>query len=82
MVAPATAAVEKFCALETQAVVLPEMETGCGGIVEIVIASVLGLPVPQPFMAATDIFPLAVVVTAVIELLVEVPDHPTGRVHI
>lgn len=56
------------------------MTPGCEGALPPVIESVLAVPVPHAFTAATDMVPPDVVVFTVMELVVEVPDQPAGNV--
>ena len=44
-------------------------------------ASVRAVPVPQLFTAATEIVPAEFPATTEIEVVVDAPDHPEGRVH-
>jgi hypothetical protein len=61
---------------------LPEMVPGCAGTVVVVTARVLAVLVPQPFEAVTEMSPPFGPTVAVMELVVEVPVHPAGRVHV
>jgi hypothetical protein len=45
-------------------------------------ASMRAVPGPQSLLAVTDILPLPTPAVAITELVVEVPDHPEGNVHV
>jgi hypothetical protein len=63
--------------------VLPVIVPGCAGNVQaIVTASVLVGPAPQVLFALTVILPPAVPAVAVIEVVVDVPDQPEGKVQV
>jgi hypothetical protein len=47
-----------------------------------VTASVLAGPAPQELFATTEIFPPVLPAVAVIDVEVEEPVHPEGRVHV
>ena len=62
--------------------VVPEIVAGTAGVVFTVIATVCAELVPQELPAVTVMFPLVVLDVAVILLVVEVPVHPPGKVHV
>lgn len=63
-------------------VVFPLMVPGIAGMEFDDTANVCTEEEPQVLFAFTVIFPLVVVVVAVIELVVELPVHPEGSVHV
>ena len=56
------------------------MTPGWEGIARVVTARVLAGPVPQELTATTEIFPLALPVVTVIEVVFDVPVQPVGNV--
>jgi hypothetical protein len=58
------------------------MEPGCAGTVVVVTARVLAMLVPQAFVAVTEMSPPTVPAVTVMELVVELPVHPAGSVHV
>jgi hypothetical protein len=65
-----------------QTLVLPLIGPGVAGRVPTVTASDWADEVPQAFFAATVTLPLFAPTVVIIVLVVEVPVHPFGRVHI
>jgi hypothetical protein len=61
---------------------LPEIEAGVAGVLLTVTAKVCGVLLPQVLSAVTVMFPLAVPAVAFIVVVVEVPLHPEGIVHV
>lgn len=70
--------------LPEQMGVLPVMAPGWGRatLPLTVTANVRGAEEPQALLAVTVIVPLLALATAAIEVVVEVPDHPPGNVHV
>lgn len=68
--------------LEEQTDVFPEILPGVFGIEFTVTDKVLAAEEPQELLAFTVIFPPDEPAEAVIEVEVEEPDHPEGRVHV
>ncbi len=66
--------------LPWQTEVFPVMDSGVAGILFTMTASVLVVDVPQELLADTVIFPPLPPTVAEIELLVDVPIQPTGKV--
>ena len=64
-----------------QTVVLPEIVPGCVGTGEMVTDKVLGVLLPQLLFAVTEIVPPELPAVAVMEVDVELPDQPEGKVH-
>ena len=64
-----------------QTVVLPEIVPGCVGTGETVTDKVLGVLLPQLLFAVTEIVPPELPAVAVMEVDVELPDQPEGKVH-
>lgn len=58
------------------------MEPGCAGTVATVTLKVLAALVPQVLDAVTEILPPVVPAVAVIEVEVELPVHPAGKVQL
>jgi hypothetical protein len=81
-VAPATAVMEYVFDEPEQIVVVPEILPGVVGGVLTVIARVCAVELPQELLAVTEIFPLVVLAVAVMLLLVLLPLHPPGNVHV
>lgn len=61
---------------------MPVMVPGTAGTVLSVIPRVFGEVEPQVLLAVTVMFPPEVFATALIELVVETPVHPGGRVQV
>lgn len=68
--------------LPAQTEVLPEMTEGVPGAEFTLTVKVWTAEEPQPLFAITEIVPPVAPAVAVIELVVEVPDHPDGSVHV
>ncbi len=64
-----------------QMVEVPEIRPGVFGIALTVIGNVAAVELPQALFAVTVIFPLEELAVVAIELVVEVPLHPEGKVH-
>jgi hypothetical protein len=62
--------------------VLPEIVPGCAGMTITVTLFVLSGPDPHRLFAYTDIVPPDVPAVAFIEVVVELPVHPAGNVHV
>ena len=58
------------------------MAPGWAGTVVTDVVKVLAVLVPQALPAVTDIVPPVAPAVAVMEVEVEVPDHPAGRLHV
>ena len=59
------------------------MLPGCGGTaVKDVTARVRAVPIPQAFTPETLMLPLLLPVVALMEVEVEVPDQPAGRLQL
>ena len=58
------------------------MELGCKGRALTDTINVLGVLLPQPLLAVTEIVPPELPTVAVIEFEVELPDHPEGNAHV
>ena len=63
-------------------VVVPEIAPGVAGAEFTVIARVEEAEEPHELFAVTLMFPLVALAVVVIELVVEVPVHPPGSVHV
>ena len=69
--------------MPAHAVVLPAMEAGCTGAMEVMVtAAVLTTLLPQLLFALTDREPPVDPAVSVIALVVDVPVHPDGKVHV
>lgn len=68
--------------LPEQTVVLPLMTPGVAGTVLTVMDNDCTAEEPQVLFAVTDTFPLVVLDVAEIELVVEEPVHPLGKIHV
>ena len=58
------------------------MEEGAGNDELPVIFNVCAVPDPQLLLAVTEIVPIVLPAVTVIELVVELPVHPGGKVHV
>lgn len=81
-VAPATADIEYEFNVPEQIIVVPEIDPGVAGIVLTVIAKLAAEELPQLLFAVTVIFPLVELAVVRMLLVVEVPLHPDGNVHV
>ena len=61
---------------------LPVIVPGWAGTVVTVTFKVFAVPEPQVLFAVTETFPPVAPAVALIEVEVEVPVHPEGRVHV
>jgi hypothetical protein len=68
--------------LPEQIVVLPVIGPGVAGMVFTVTAKVRGVDVPHVLLAVTVTFPLVVLATAVMDVVVDVPVQPPGNVQV
>jgi hypothetical protein len=68
--------------VEGHTAVFPAIEAGAAGIVLTVTDKVDGELEPEPLLAVTLIFPLLEPAVTEMELVVEVPVHPPGNVHV
>ncbi len=68
--------------MPTHGITDPAITLGCAGGLVTVTASVLEADAPQFVFAVTVTLPLVADVVVVNEAVVEVPDHPPGRVHV
>ena len=59
----------------------PDITPGSEGVGLTETANVCGMVVPQALMAATEIVPPELPTVATIEVVVELPDQPEGKVH-
>jgi hypothetical protein len=66
----------------SQIVVVPEILAGFEGAVLTVIAKVVEGLLPQALLAFTLILPLVVLAFVVILFVVDVPDHPPGKLQL
>ena len=80
--APLTAAMLYVPELPEQAVVLPLIVPGWEGMMATVTARVRAVDVPHVLFAVTEMFPLVALAVAVMEVVVEVPVQPPGKVHV
>jgi hypothetical protein len=60
---------------------VPDIVPGWAGVDETVTERVLAVPEPHELFAVTEIFPLEPAV-AVMDVVVELPLHPAGKVHV
>ena len=60
----------------------PVITPGCAGAVFRLTANVAAVLLPQAFVATTEIVPLVVPAVTLIELEVEVPFQPEGKVQV
>ena len=60
----------------------PLIGPGCAGVLFTVTANVCAGDEPQILLAVTETFPLVILAVVLIELVVEVPVHPEGSVHV
>ncbi len=60
----------------------PPIKPGRVGIVETDTANVRAVLVPQKLLAVTDMSPLLVPTVAAIDVEVELPLHPEGKLHV
>jgi hypothetical protein len=63
-------------------VVAPVIVPGCAGSAVTVTLKVLAVPEPHELFAVTDIVPPVAPGVADIDVVVEVPLHPDGNVHV
>jgi hypothetical protein len=82
VVAPGTAVVEYVLVLFVHTEALPVIEPGCAGIDEVVTTKTCAMELPQVLFATTLILPPVAPAVVVIELVLEVPVHPEGKVHV
>ena len=68
--------------LPEQIVDVPEIAPGAAGAAFTVMVCVEADELPQTLLAVTIIFPLLALAVAAIELVVDVPLHPEGSVHV
>ena len=68
--------------LPAQIEAAPLMAAGVGGITFTTMACEDATEVPQPLLAVTVMLPAVELAVAVKELVVDVPDHPLGNVHV
>jgi hypothetical protein len=67
--------------LPLHTVELPLMAPGCAGVGFTVMANVCAADGPQPLFAVTEMFPFVPAVV-LIDVDVEVPIHPPGKVQV
>jgi len=60
----------------------PVMVPGCAGTVVTDMLKVRAVPAPHELLAVTEIVPPVAPATAVIDVEVELPVQPEGRVHV
>ena len=70
------------CWVPEQAEVLPEIVPGCAGAAAILTDNVRDALVPQELFATTAIVPPPVPAVTLIVLVMDVPLHPEGSVHV
>ena len=63
-------------------VVFPVIEPGFSGIAGTVTLKVLVVPEPQALFAVTEIVPTVAPAVAEMDVVVELPLHPDGKVHV
>ena len=63
-------------------VVLPEIVPGVAGVVFTVTTIVCAGELPQILFAVTVTFPLVILAVVLIDVVVDVPVHPPGRVQV
>ena len=80
--APLTVAMLYVCAVPEQTADAPLMVAGCAGTAFTPTARVCAALVPQVLLAVTVMFPPVAPAVALIELVVDVPLHPPGNVHV
>lgn len=68
--------------LPAQIEAAPLMAPGVGGIIFITMACEEAAEVPQPLLAVTVMLPAVELAVAVIELVVDVPVQPPGKVQV
>ena len=73
--------IEYVCDEDAHTAAVPVIVPGWVGAALIVTASVLAMLDPQPF-AITEIVPPVLPAVVAIEVLVEVPDQPLGKVQV
>jgi hypothetical protein len=81
-VAPGTVETANVFVALGQIALLPEMDEGVAGIGVTFTVIVLAVPGPQELFAATEMVPLDAPAVVEIELVVDVPLHPEGKVHV
>jgi hypothetical protein len=80
--APATLVIEYVFELPEQIVLFPVINPGVPGIEFTLTRKIEGVDEPQVLFAVTVILPPVIPATAVIELVVDVPDQPPGNVQV
>ncbi len=60
----------------------PPIDPGCEGVVETDTANVRAVLVPQKLLAVTDMSPPVVPTVALIDVVVELPLHPEGKLQV
>ena len=69
--------------LPSQTDALPVMEPGCVGVAILTAtAKVFAAELHPLLFAVTEIFPLVVLAVVLMEVVVELPVHPLGNVHV
>ena len=81
-VAPLTPAEKNVSRLPLHTVVGPVIYAGVAGTVDIDTPNVCAVELPQLLFAVTDIVPPVALAVALMLLVVDVPDHPLGSVHV
>ncbi len=60
----------------------PLIDPGCEGVVETETVSVRAILVPQKLLAVTETLPPDELAVALIDVVVELPLHPEGKLHV
>ncbi len=60
----------------------PPIDPGCEGVVETDTANVRAVLVPQKLLAVTDMSPSLAPTVALIDVEVELPPHPEGKLQV
>jgi hypothetical protein len=81
-VAPVTAEILYVCEKPWHTAELPDIEPGCAGVEATVTLNIRAVLIAQTLFAETEILPPEAPAVVVIEVVVELPVHPEGRVHI
>jgi hypothetical protein len=68
--------------LAAHTALLPVMLPGVGGMTLTVTAFVCAADEPQALLAVTVMFPPVIPAVVIIDVVVEVPVHPPGNVHV
>ena len=80
--APLTAVIEYVCDVPAHTLALPLIAPGCDNAAPDVTANVLAALLPHEFTATTEMLPEPEPAVVVIDVVVDVPLHPDGNVHV